>query len=69
MECIRKLLKRTIRGSGDAGAGEAPVQCVKLGTKVAITADEVSHGEQHDLNFVSTIVPPSWIRDPKQLWQ
>ena len=50
--------KRTVGGSGDAGAGEAPAQHVKLGTEVAVAADEVSRGQQHDLDFVGTIVPP-----------
>jgi len=50
--------KRTIGGSGDAGAGEAPAQRVKLGTEVSVTADEVSRGQQHDLDFVGAIVPP-----------
>ena len=50
--------KRTIGGSGDAGAGEAPAQRVKLGTEVAIAADEVSRGQQHDLDFVGAVVPP-----------
>ena len=49
---------RTIRGSGDAGAGEAPAQRVKLGTEVTVTAGEVSRGQQHDLDFVGTVVPP-----------
>ena len=50
--------KRTIGGSGDAGAGEAPAQRVKLGTEVAVAADEVSRGQQHDLDFVGAVVPP-----------
>ena len=50
--------KRTIGGSGDAGAGEAPAQRVKLGTKVAIAADEVSRGQQHNLDFIGAVVPP-----------
>ena len=50
--------KRTIGGSGDAGAGEAPAQRVKLGTEVAAVADEVSHGQQHDLDFVDATMPP-----------
>jgi hypothetical protein len=50
--------KRTIRGSGDAGAGEAPTQRVKLGTEVAVAADEVSRGQHHDLDFVGAVVPP-----------
>ena len=54
MECIRILLKRTIGGSGDVGAGEAPTQGMKLGTKLAVVADEVSHG----LDFVRIVVPP-----------
>ena len=53
--------KRTIGGSGDAGAGEALAQRVKLGTEVAVAADEVSRGQQHDLDFVGAVVPPpSW---------
>ena len=51
--------KRTIGGSGDAGAGEAPAQRVKLATEVSVAADEVSRGQQHDLDFVGAIVPPS----------
>ena len=51
--------KHTIAGSGDAGAGEAPAQRVKLDTEVAAATDDVSHGQQHDLDFVGAIVPPS----------
>ena len=54
--------KRTIGGSGDAGAGEAPAQRVKLATEVSIAADEVSRGQQHDLEFIGAVVPPSWSR-------
>ena len=50
--------KRTIGGSGDAGAGEAPAQRVKLATEVSVAADEVSRGQQHDLDFVGAVVPP-----------
>ena len=50
--------KRTIGGSGDAGAGEAPAQRVKLGTEVAVAADKVSCGKHHDLEFVGAVVPP-----------
>ena len=50
--------KCTIGGSGDAGAGEAPAQRVKLGTEVAVTADEVSCGQQHDLDYAGIVVPP-----------
>ena len=50
--------KRTISGSGDAGAGEAPAQRVKLATEVSVAADEVSRGQQHDLEFVGAVVPP-----------
>ena len=49
-------LKRTIGGSGNAGAGEAPAQRVKLGTEVSVAADEVSCGQQHDIDFVGAIV-------------
>ena len=55
---MRMPLKRTIGGSGDASAGEAPAQRMKLGTEVAIAADEVLRGQQHDLDFVSIVVPP-----------
>ena len=50
--------KRTIGGSGDARAGEAPAQHVKLGTEVSVAADKVSRGPQHDLDFVGAIMPP-----------
>ena len=50
--------KRTIGGSGDSGAGEAPAQRVKLATEVSVAADEVSRGQQHDIDFVGAIVPP-----------
>jgi hypothetical protein len=50
--------KRTIEGSGDAGAGEAPAQRMKLGTEVVVAADEASRGQQHDLDFVGPVVPP-----------
>ena len=50
--------KRTIGGSGDAGAGEAPAQRVKLATEVSVAADEVSRGQQHDLEFVGAVLPP-----------
>ena len=50
--------KHTIGGSGDAGAGEAPAQRMKLATKVSVAADEVSRGQQHDLDFVGAVVPP-----------
>ena len=50
--------KRTIGGSGDAGAGEAPAQHVKLGTEVTVAADKVLCRQQHDLDFVGTVVPP-----------
>ncbi|KAE8810039.1 E3 ubiquitin-protein ligase [Hordeum vulgare] len=35
-------LKRPIRGSGDTGVAEAPEQCVKMETDVAIAVAEVS---------------------------
>ena len=50
--------KRTIGGSGDAGAGEAPAQRVKLATEVSVAADEVPRGQEHDLEFVGAVVPP-----------
>ena len=50
--------KRTIGGSGDAGAGEAPAQRVKLGIEVVVVTNEVSRGKQHDLDFVGAFVPP-----------
>nr|XP_020185199.1 uncharacterized protein LOC109770892 [Aegilops tauschii subsp. strangulata] len=37
--------KRSIGGSGDAGASEAPAQRVKLATEVSVAADEVSRGQ------------------------
>jgi hypothetical protein len=49
--------KCTIGGSDDAGAGEAPAQCVKLGTEVVIAANEVSHGQQRDLDVFAAVVP------------
>ena len=55
---MRMPPKRTIGGSGDAGAGEAPAQRVKLATEVSVAADEVLRGQQHDLEFVSAVVPP-----------
>ena len=57
-ECMTVPPQRTIGGSGDAGAGEAPAQRVKLATEVSIAADEVSHRQQHDLEFVGAVVPP-----------
>ncbi|XP_073363193.1 uncharacterized protein [Aegilops tauschii subsp. strangulata] len=58
MECIRILSKRTIGGSGDAGAGEAPAQRMKLRTEVVVAADEVSRGQQRNLDFIAVVVPP-----------
>ena len=57
-ECMTMLPKRTIGASGDARAGEAATQRVKLGTEVVVAAAEVSRGQQYDLDFVGTIVPP-----------
>ena len=51
-------LKHTIEGSGDAGAGEAPAQCMKLDAEVAVAADEVTRGQKRDLDFVAVVVPP-----------
>ena len=51
-------MKHTIGGSGDAGASEAPAQRVKLATEVSVAADEVSRGQQHDLEFIGAVVPP-----------
>ena len=45
-------------GSGDAGAGEAPAQRVKLAAEVSVAVDKVSRGQQHDLEFIGTVVPP-----------
>ena len=59
LECMTMPPKRTIGGSGDAGAGEAPAQRVKLATEVSVAADEVSRGQQHDLEFIGTVVPPA----------
>ena len=53
-------LKRTIGGSGGAGASEAPAQRVKLATEVSVAADEVSREQEHDLEFIGAVVPPSW---------
>ena len=50
--------KCTIGGSGDAGAGEAPAQRVKLAIEVSVTADEVSRGHHNDLEFIGAIMPP-----------
>ena len=50
--------KRTIGENGDAGAGEAHAQLVKLATEVSVAADEVSREKQHDLEFVGAVVPP-----------
>ena len=56
------VTKRTIRGSGDAGvkagAGEATKHLLTLGDEVALPADEVSHGQKHDNDVVSPVVPP-----------
>ena len=59
-ECMAMPPKRTIGGSGDVGPSEAPAQPVKLATEVSIAADEVSRGQQHDLEFIGAVVPPSW---------
>ena len=61
--------KHTIGGSGDTGAGEAPAQRVKLATEVSVTADEVSRGQQHDLEFVGAVVPPARAGGQQQLRQ
>jgi hypothetical protein len=45
---MRMPPKRTIGGSGDAVATEAPEHGVKLETEVAISADEVSRGQKRD---------------------
>ena len=50
--------KRTIGGSGDVGAGEAPTQRVKLATEVSVIANEVSRGQQHNLDFIGAVMPP-----------
>ena len=55
---MRMPPKRTIGGSGDAGAGEAPTQRVKLGTEVTVTAGEVSPGQQRNLDLIGVVVPP-----------
>ena len=63
--------KRTIGGSGDAGAGEAPTQRVKLATEVSVTAAKVSCGQQQDLEFIVAIVPspPAGAEGQQQLRQ
>ena len=50
--------KRIIGGSGNGRAGEALAQRVKLGIEVGITADEISRGQQHNLDFLDAVVPP-----------
>jgi hypothetical protein len=31
---------------------------MKLGAEVAVATDEVSHEQQHDLDFIAVVVPP-----------
>ncbi|KAE8776571.1 hypothetical protein D1007_50775 [Hordeum vulgare] len=55
-------IKRTIRGSGDAGfeagAGKSPKHLFMLGGKVALPADEVTCGQMHGHDVASPVVPP-----------
>jgi hypothetical protein len=47
--------------SGDVGVvatTEAPKHLAKLRTEVAVTADEVSHGQKRGLDVVATVVLP-----------
>ena len=55
---MRMPPKNTIGGSGDAEAGEAPAQRVKLGTEVAVAADKVSRRQKHDLDFIGAVPQP-----------
>jgi hypothetical protein len=54
---MRMPPKRTIGGSGNGGAAEAPEHGVELETEVAIAADEVLRGQKRDGDGVVLPLP------------